>query len=299
MSGFSGGFALVIGVSGYPCLPRLPLAVLNDVVDIARVLWDPQICGYRPDRVRLLVEAEATAEGIRGGIKWLAESCGSGDTAILYFSGHGWQGTGNSKREWYLAAYDASTDACHDGMLPGSELTELLSKIKAGRLAIVLDCCYAAGTAALKGGDMEELRPGLKQEDYERLAQGRGRVILASSRSDEKSLVLEGDRNSLMTDCLLRGLTGAAGNESEVRALDLFRYVAKEVPARSDHRQHPVLKCTLEDDFPLALRRCLATPNGPEESARLAAEPAASTSISAGRDIVAIKRSGPVTINNR
>ncbi|HEX5721102.1 MAG TPA: caspase family protein [Thermoanaerobaculia bacterium] len=300
MSGFGGGFAVVIGISGYTSLPRLPLAVLNDAVDVARTLWDPHLCGYRADRVRLLLEGEATADGIRSALDWLSESCGTGDTALLYFSGHGWRRGEGQGSEWYLAGFDAERESLPNGMLPGTELTARLAKVRAGRLAAALDCCYAAGAATLKGGGTAPSRPGLTEADYERLAQGRGRMILASSRPDETSLVLEGDRNSLFTGCLLRGLAGEAGDGEEIRVLDLFRFVSGEVPVRSGNRQHPILKGEMENDFPLALRQSSAAPDQrPEGADPLPATPGQPFSNNAGRDIHQFGNVRDVTINNR
>lgn len=300
MSGFGGGFAVAIGISGYASLQRLPIAVLNDAVDVARTLWDPYLCGYRADRVRLLLEAEATADGIRSALGWLEESCGAGDTALLFFSGHGWRHGEGRGSEWYLAGYDADINALPEGMLPGTELTSRLARIRAGRLAAVLDCCYAAGAAALKGEGAVAFRSGPTEIDYERLAQGRGRVILASSRIGEESLVLEGERNSLFTSSLLRGFAGEAGDGEEVRALDLFRFVSNEVSVRSGDRQHPVLKGEMEDDFPLALRRRLAEPDlRSKDEEPIPAVPAQPPSNYVGRDLLQLGKARDVTINNR
>ena len=86
-----------------------------------------------------------------------------------------------------------------------------------------------------------------------KLAGGKGRAILASSRDEEGSIVLTGAVNSLFTQHLLAGLQGNAASEDEmIRIFDLFEYVQPKVTADFP-LQHPVFKCNLENNFPVAL----------------------------------------------
>ena len=57
------------------------------------------------------------------------------------------------------------------------------------------------------------LAPGLPDSYYERLAAGRGRAILSSSRDTEFSYLLSGASNSLFTQHLLAGLRGGIASE--------------------------------------------------------------------------------------
>jgi metacaspase-1 len=254
---FEHGYAVVAGVTSYRTrgLPPLPPAVLNDAVDIARALWDPAVCGYRADRVRLLVDEQATAKGILLGLEWLSERTREEDTAIFFFSGHGWK----DDRGTYLAAHDASTDSPPNGMIAGNELANRLHAIRAGRLAVFLDSCFSGGAGEIKGRGLPSRgwRNGLDERTYERLGTGEGRVLLASSRPDEESTILKGERNSLFTSCLLRGLGGEASSaESGVLGIwDLFRFARDEVMRRTNGRQTPLFKVQLMDNFPIALRR--------------------------------------------
>ena len=89
---------------------------------------------------------------------------------------------------------------------------------------------------------------------YERLAQGDGRVVVASSRADELSWTLSDMNNSLFTLYLLEALRGDTRTlgDGYVRMFDVFRHVADCVPTHAS--QHPVFKATaMEQDFALAL----------------------------------------------
>jgi uncharacterized caspase-like protein len=257
MSAFEHGYAVVVGVAGYRAqgLPPLPLAVLNDAVDVTRTLWDPDICGYRADRVHLLLEEQATVQAVRQELEWLVNRCTEEDTAVIFFSGHGWTGD----RKSYLACYDAWPGPPCRGMIEGEELAGYLSAIPAGRLVVLLDSCFSGGISEIRDSRASAsggYPGGLDEGTYEKLCAGRGRVLLASSGSSEKSVALPRERNSLFTSCVLRGLRGEADSHElgAVGIFDLFRFVSKEVQEKSNGFQNPLLKARMMDDFPMALR---------------------------------------------
>jgi len=283
MNAFEHGYAVVVGVAGYRSqgLPPLPLAVLNDAVDIARTLWDPDLCGYRADRVHLLLEEQATAQAIRHELESLVNCCAEDDTAVIFFSGHGWTADGQS----YLACYDAWSGPPCRGMIPGEDLASLLQAIPAGRLAVFLDSCFSGSLAEIKGGqDAGGYSSGLDEGTYQKLCAGRGRVLLASSGPQEKSVVVPRERNSLFTSCLLRGLRGEAkaSDTGVLGIFDLFRFVAREVQQKSNGFQNPLFKGEMWDEFSIALQK---EQKPPIERPSSAPEPKASETYEAGGDI--------------
>lgn len=129
-------------------------------------------------------------------------------------------------------------------------------------------------------------KSGLSDEYYDVLKQGNGRVIIASSLSNEESLVLSGMNNSLFTHYLLLGLSGAAEsrNDGVIRVLDLFHFLSEKVPEH-DHRQHPIIKAEVENNFPISLYKGGRTKS--ELAEKINRTPAPSPKYQAGRDIVA------------
>jgi hypothetical protein len=138
--------------------------------------------------------------------------------------------------------------------IESAELTRLFLKIRARRLVILLDACHAAGVGELKAiVPLREMRAGLENKTYAALAQGAGRVIMASSRVDEASLIIQGMSNSVFTHFLLEALKGASAvsGETVVKVFNVFQYVADKVPTVAG--QHPIFKAQeLENNFPLA-----------------------------------------------
>lgn len=256
MSGFTNGYSLIIGIANYPKVRKLPQTVLKDAQDVHSLLVSSTHCGYLTENVRLLSDDQATANGIRDGLHWLGGSAGSGDTVLIFFSGHGGRVESGPQAGNYLIPYDCEPANLSETAISGEELTDLLRDIQAQRLLVLFDSCYSGGTGETKGLSPEQtdFKSGLAEGYYERLAQGTGRVIMASSRFDEVSLVLNGMDNSLFTHYLLEALRGDARTRGDglIRVFDVFDYVSEEVPARG--LQHPIFKATdLENNFPIAM----------------------------------------------
>lgn len=245
---FVQGHAVVIGVGA-----DLPVTV-DDATAVAKLLRDPSRCAYPPGQVQLLAGKQATAANILAALETLADRCGRAEsanpesTALVYFSGHGLE-----TPDYYLIPYDCDRANLAGTAVPGTLFTERLRAIEAGKLVVLLDCCHAGGQAEAKGvpGVKSPLPPSVTSE----LERGSGRVIIASSRKDEKSWALKGHPHSVFTAALLEGLAGYGAFERDgyARILDLAMYVGRMVPNRTRDKQHPILKVSdLEDDFALA-----------------------------------------------
>jgi hypothetical protein len=84
------------------------------------------------------------------------------------------------------------------------------------------------------------------------LAQGSGKVLIASSREDELSYA--GKPYSAFTLAILEALcgTGVARQDGNVRVADLALHARQMVPQRTGEKQHPVLHFEHADNFVLA-----------------------------------------------
>jgi subtilisin family serine protease len=66
------------------------------------------------------------------------------------------------------------------------------------RLVVLIDACHSGGAGSFKvADDLHVPDLGFSEKSLARLAQGTGRVIIASSRASETSLVLGGAKHSL------------------------------------------------------------------------------------------------------
>ena len=253
---FAHGRALIIGVASYEEVASLPEAVLNDACDIADTLKSSSYCGYPANNVTVLIDKEATLEGIRKALADLESAATADDTVVIFFSGHGTSLDTGASTTSALVPYDCKLTNLAETTLGEAELSLAISAIKAPRVIVVIDACHAGGVASLKSGLGGGFAGSFDEKSLQRLASGTGRVVFASSRATETSLVLSGKRNSVFTTAMLSGLRGAApaSGGDTVKVFDLFNYVSETVRQAVPGRQHPIFKASqLEENFPVAL----------------------------------------------
>ncbi len=256
---FATGHAIVIGVANYRNVPGLPEAVLNDARDVAAVLRSNAYCGYEPRDVHVLLDSDATLERIRAALATVAKTSRPEDTVVIFFSGHGALLGDPVDPESALLPVECDGRTLDSTSLSEAEFSSALRGFAAKRLLVLIDACHSAGAGSFKGGGAEELRSlGYSEKSLGRLAQGVGRVLIASSRASEVSWVLPKARNSVFTSHLLDALRGQARTSGDglIRVFEVFNHVSEMVQREMPGRQHPVFKASdLEDNFPVALDR--------------------------------------------
>ena len=139
------------------------------------------------------------------------------------------------------------------------EFSAALRRVAAQRLLVLIDACHSAGAGSFKAAQAAD-PPGLgySEKSLGRLAQGTGRVLIASSRASEESLVFSNARNSVFTSHLLNALRGQAWTRGDgvIRVFEIFNHVSEMVKRQVPGQQHPVFKASdFEDNFPVALDR--------------------------------------------
>ena len=255
---FSQAYALIIAISEYEGNNSLPEVVTKDALDVVDLLLSQNYCGYSNSNVKKLINSEATLYNIRKEMHELAKKAGENDTVFIYFSGHGVDLGGVTMPQCGFVPVDFSKKDV--GFFMEEEISHILSQINSQRLFFVIDACHSAGIAGFKSIlPNKPIHLGFSDKSLERLSQGKGKVLLASSRATETSLILPGDKNSLFTKHFLEALKGDAGsyNEEFIRVFDVFSYIENRIPQEAqkfNSEQHPVFKSNLENNFPIALR---------------------------------------------
>jgi len=251
MTRFNQGHALIVGVGA-----DLPNTV-DDATGIATILQDPARCAYPPDQVHLFTGKEATRAAILSALDDLVHLPISQPTVIVYFSGHGYQVASPTGEFYYLLPHGYDVNALYQTCISGAEFAERLRAIPAQKLLLLLDCCHAGGVGAPRDGGAKA--PGLQMtksplppEAQGLLAEGSGRVLVASSQEDELSYA--GRPYSAFTLALIEALcgVGVAKKDGYVRVADLALHARQMVPGRTNDRQHPVLHFEQADNFVLA-----------------------------------------------
>jgi CheY-like chemotaxis protein len=233
---FPHGYALLIGVGETAHERRWSLpATVRDAQAIEQALVDPQRCGYLPEHVHLLYNRAASAEGIRAGLRWLAERASTAPdaTVVIYFSGHGWRGQDG---RYALVPADVHPDQMADSILWGHEITTAIHAIPARRVLVLIDACHAGGITSAKGDPA--VAAGFSKAPpsadlLRALHQGEGRAVISSSRNQQFSYLRPDGDLSIFTYHVIEALHGAASlpGDSTVRVSNLINYLGKTVPA--------------------------------------------------------------------
>ncbi len=258
---FDAGRALLIGIGeGYCASLQLPSLVRKDAEAVAQILCDPALCGYPASNVRLLLDEQATKSNIVDALRELGASAKPDDTVVIFFSGHGGRKAGAPEYSGYLYPADYVPGDPEGTGLLAEDLTGLLNAIPAARVVLLLDACHAEAAAHVKAeAEPKGMLPGFREPALDKLASGKGRVVIASCRESELSWTSASRGHSLFTHFLLEGLRGQARgpDDGTVRVLDLFSYLSEQIPANpvNTTAQHPVMRAHTENNFPLALRK--------------------------------------------
>ncbi|MEL6461818.1 MAG: caspase family protein [Cyanobacteria bacterium J06558_2] len=256
MTVMDNAFALVVGIANYENINKLPPTVLNDAQAIYELLIDSSHCGYSKNSVILLKDRAATKLALSQALKQLAQQSNQESTIFIYISSHGGQVEHGPNQGEYLLPVDAdfsSGSTVAESAISGTDFTEALKAISARKVVVVFDCCHSGGIGQPKDADAPILKTGFSENYYDVLKEGKGRVILASSRSSEYSYVMPGANNSIFTKHLLAGIKGGISSDNGlIKIFDLFEYLQPKVTGENS-QQHPIFKAEIEENFPIAL----------------------------------------------
>ncbi|MPZ63583.1 MAG: hypothetical protein GEU93_20355 [Propionibacteriales bacterium] len=150
--------------------------------------------------VTFLLDAEATAEGIRTALERLKVGAGVDDLVVVTFSGHGTE-------DHQLVPVDAGPDL--DNCVGLDELAKHLDEILAAQLIVVLDCCFSGGFGGARVFAPTSARSPVEDRGtLVELSRGDGRVVLAASGAGEPALETMRFGHGLFSYHLLEALQG-------------------------------------------------------------------------------------------
>lgn len=252
-------FVLIAGIGEYrdSRIPRLNY-VHADAEAFAELLTDRKRVGVPSDNVKMLLDSDATLYHLKNAISgWLFRHAGPDSTVIIFFAGHGGVESDKTGGERdgiakYLLPWDADVDNLFASALSNSEFNWLLSTIKARRLVIFMDACYAGGVSRRGARDL-----GIVDDPCQRLAQGEGRVVIAAAQPNQRSFEDPSLGHGIFTHHLLEALRGQADWDEDglVSIWEVYKYLEREVP-RTARRlaqgiQEPVLCGDISRDIVL------------------------------------------------
>jgi hypothetical protein len=130
-------WALIIGIDEYQGAPKLRTAVA-DATGIRQVLIERY--GFKPDRIKLLVNGEATRSKIEGAFVKLAREAGSADSVLVYYAGHG-QYSDDNQLAWWVPV-EANLDEPGTWILDAA-IRNYVAAMRARHVYLIADSCFS------------------------------------------------------------------------------------------------------------------------------------------------------------
>jgi hypothetical protein len=234
-------WAVVVGAARYTHMPVLRYTD-DDAYQLYAFLKSPE-GGALPDhQVQLLIDEDATHQGILNAMRSVFLRADDNDMILFYFSGHGLQGA------FLPVDYDGFANR-----LEHEEIRDILRQSRAKHKLVLADACHAGSLLAARAPIHIAL-----QEYYDALdASTGGTALLLSSKGEEYSLEDRGLRSGIFSHFLIRGLKGEANTNSDnlITVRELFNFVHQRVRQYTGNVQTPTLTGTFDDNMPVSVIR--------------------------------------------
>ncbi len=167
-------WALIVGINDYQGPPKLKTAVA-DATGIRNVLVERY--GFKPDHVKLLLNAEATRSRIEGAFIRLAREAAPSDSVMIYYAGHG-QNSEDNQLAWWVP-YDGVLDEPGTWILDAA-IRNYLAAMRARHVYIVADSCFSGNLFA----QTRAMLPAVTDKYYAKLYAKRSRWGLTSGSTE-------------------------------------------------------------------------------------------------------------------
>jgi hypothetical protein len=164
--------ALCIGIDEYPNLK--PWEQLEGCVNDARLAADVlrTTFGFPAEQVRLLLNEEASREGILAAFDRLVDETGDGDVVVVHYSGHGswaWDQDGDEEdgKDETLMPWDSGRGEHPNLDILDDEVHVFLVALtrKTPHVAFIFDSCHSGGITRDVTGSRARAVPGASKDD--------------------------------------------------------------------------------------------------------------------------------------
>ncbi len=226
--------ALVVGISTYQDSNfELLDRARTDAEAFSEYLRSESGGNIASDRIHLLVDGKATRRNVLSSLFDLQQDAREGDLIIIYFAGHG-RAPGGEESSRYLVPYDGEFINCKSTCIDKRDLERGLDEAEARRQILLLDCCFAGGNFAARGGIEDDALKSLGRSDPKKKIK---RYVITSTKSSQRALDAHrvDAKNSPFATALLDALRGDApeadeNEDSFLTARELYDFVRNKVP---------------------------------------------------------------------
>jgi uncharacterized caspase-like protein len=206
---------------------------------------------YAPERVKLLLNEQATARTMREALfKWLKQALEE-DLVVIYFAGHGTPESPDAPDNLFLLPYDAEYDNVATTAFPMWDIgTALKRYIAAKKVVVMADACHAGGVGkafsttgrrAVETADSNRI--AARFEDLSKVAPGVCVVSASSDRQLSREGLDWGGGHGVFTHFLLEGLKGGAdyNGDDRISLGEIIPFLSEQVRRGTESAQSPVV----------------------------------------------------------
>ena len=185
---------------------------------------------------RLVVNNDATQEGILEGLKWLKQKMTEHDVGVMYFAGNAVKDETGSH---YLMPSDVDTRVSLVLSVVSDAMVKSILVETPGRLFVLLDVDHAGAFAAVRRKNTQKLTDDLVRDLSK---DDCGTVVMAACMSREVCHISDEHKNGVFTFALREGLTGKAdfNGDGKVYFNELSFYAGDRTKELTSGQQHPV-----------------------------------------------------------
>ncbi len=234
-------YAMIVGVSSYNHMPSLRFTD-DDAYQFYAFLKSPEGGAVPDERISLLIDDAATKRNILNEMESLFRKADKNDVVLMYYSGHGLQGS------FVPHDYDG-----YNNTIAHQDILTIFDNSPAKHKICIADACHSGSLYASRGS------LGTALQDYYQGFENAssGTALLLSSKREEVSLEYSGLRQGVFSHYLIRGLKGEANvnEDKQVSVSELFQFVSQRVREYTAFNQNPNLSGDFDPQMPLAMVR--------------------------------------------
>lgn len=176
--------------------------------------------------VDLVLDEEANLNSVKSALNKLQQAAAE-DLVVITFSGHG---TENHE----LVPADVDPGRLGETCLSLEGLAQILDRIPAKQLLVILDCCFSGGFGGARVfAPVSSRNPVEDRQLVAGLVRGQGRVVITASGAGEPALETSEFGHGLLTYHILDGLQGAGASavDGKISLYSLLDFVTRNVLA--------------------------------------------------------------------
>jgi hypothetical protein len=235
-------WALVVGVGRYAHMPTLKYTD-DDAYHFYSFLKSPEGGALKDEQVRVLIDEDATRDNILRTMRQLFMKADENDVVMLYFSGHGLEGS------FIPVDYDG-----FNNKLQHEDIKAIFEESKAKHKVCMADACFSGSLLAMKAANIDV---ALDKYYKEFESTKGGMALLMSSKSQEYSLEDHGLRSGIFSHYIIKGLKGEADTDKNkiITIKELYDFAYKNVKTYTAGAQTPSISGNFDPKMPISVIR--------------------------------------------